>query len=116
MKKKEEKKNLTNFVQIKERIMVYKELFIHRGQIIKPDEEQKKLFRKRTKRRILSRFTHVSYVSNLTQIYKQSLNNYHQNLYLYLGRGDNTKSTNKKNLSYKAIKQDAFIQLTGKGT
>ncbi len=40
MKKKE--KNLTNFVQIKERIMVYKELFIHRGQIIKPDEEQTK--------------------------------------------------------------------------
>ena len=45
------RKNLTNVVQIKERIMAYKELFIHRGQIIKPDGEQKKYFRKRTERK-----------------------------------------------------------------
>jgi len=32
--------------------MVYKELFIHRGQIIKPDEEKEKENRKRTERRI----------------------------------------------------------------
>lgn len=33
----------------------------------------------------LSRITFRSYVSNLTQIYEQSLNNGYQNVYLYMG-------------------------------